>query len=353
MRAGVLRQLSLALGTALLATVCVVPASSAARVEAAAVAVPVAGIVEPRADAPLREGRSAWASVSVATVWRSPESPRTVDAPALESPARIERWLDDMTTEQRRALGGRSDTQVLLGDRVVVLELPESSPGWARVVVPSQSTPQDGRGYPGWVPRRQLTGQPPARAQRHATVVSRVAWLRPEDRDAQRVRVSFGTELPVVGRTPKSVRVLAPGGVPARLPRSAVAVHDAGEAALEPTRASLVRTAKMFRGLPYLWAGTSGFGFDCSGLTSLVHRVHGISIPRDSSPQSENGARAPRPRPGDLMFYATDGTVHHVSMYVGNGKMVHSPGTGQTVEVIATSTSGYAEEFSGARRYLP
>jgi cell wall-associated NlpC family hydrolase len=40
-------------------------------------------------------------------------------------------------------------------------------------------------------------------------------------------------------------------------------------------------------------------------------------------------------------------------MYLGNGRMVHSPGTGQTVEVIATSTPGYAEEYAGARRYLP
>ena len=147
--------------------------------------------------------------------------------------------------------------------------------------------------------------------------------------------------------------MVAPGGVPARLSRSAVAVHPDGEPALPPTRASVVRTATMFRGLPYLWSGTSGFGLDCSGLTSLDYRVHGITIPRDSSPQSENGTAVAHPRPGDLRFYATDGNVHHVSMYLGHGRMVHSPGTGQTVEVIATSTPGYAEEYAGARRYLP
>ncbi|WP_243057187.1 NlpC/P60 family protein [Nocardioides sp. SR21] len=347
MRVGVLRSSVLALSAALLATVFVVPASSAARPEATQAAAAPAG-------GSLRVGESAWASVSVATVWRSPESPRPVDAPALKNPAQIERWLDDMTTDQRRALGGRSDTQVLLGDRVVVVALPASSPGWAQVVVPSQSTPQDERGYPGWVPRRQLTGEPPARARQHATVVSRLTWLRSDARDPERLmRISFGTELPVVGTTPKFVRVVAPGGVPARLSLKAVSVHSAGAPALPPTRAHLVRAAKMFQGLPYLWAGTSGFGFDCSGLTSLVYRVHGIAIPRDSSPQSENGAAAAPPRPGDLQFYATDGKVHHVSMYVGHGQMVHSPGTGQTVEVIATSTPGYAEEYSGARQYLP
>jgi len=57
-------------------------------------------------------------------------------------------------------------------------------------------------------------------------------------------------------------------------------------------------------------------------------------------------------RRGDLMFYATDGRVHHVSMYVGRGRMVHAPGTGQSVEVVATSTPAYRSEYAGARRYL-
>jgi cell wall-associated NlpC family hydrolase len=59
----------------------------------------------------------------------------------------------------------------------------------------------------------------------------------------------------------------------------------------------------MFRGLPYLWAGRSGFGFDCSGLTSLDYRVHGITLPRDASPQSQHGTEVARPRPGDLLAF--------------------------------------------------
>jgi cell wall-associated NlpC family hydrolase len=292
-------------------------------------------------------------SVSVATLWRSPQSPRPVDAPALERPAAIEQWLDDMTTAERRALNGRADTQTLLGDRVVVLELPESSPAWAKVAVPSQPSPLGARGYPGWVPRRQLTAREPTAADRRATVVTRLAWLRADTTAAAPLlRISFGTSLPVVGTTRRFVRVATPAGATRRLARSAVALHDAGAPAVPPTRASLARTAKLFVGLPYLWAGASGFGFDCSGLTWLDHRVHGLRIPRDALPQSEHGRAVARLRVGDLMFYATDGVVHHVSMYVGHGRMVHSPGTGQQVQVIPTSTPAYAEEFAGARRYL-
>lgn len=296
---------------------------------------------------PLAPGRAAWVSVSVATLWRTPGSPRPVDAPALASPARIGRWLADMTLAQRRELSGRADTQVLLGDRVRVVRLRKH---WAKVVVPSQPSPLDHRGYPGWVPRRQLTAHLPARSGRMATVVARTAWLRSDQPTPVRTfRVSFGTQLPVVGLTPRFVRVVSPLGVVRRLARSAVAVHARGEPALQPSRQSLVRTARTFLGLPYLWAGASGFGLDCSGLTSLVYRLHGITIPRDAAPQSQHGKPVAALRRGDLMFYAAHGVVHHVSMYVGGGDMLHAPGTGQKVRIVPTSTlsSGYV----GARRY--
>lgn len=302
----------------------------------------------PAARASLEIGRPAWVSVSVATIWRSPRSPREVDAPALANPARIGQWLADMTTEQRRALSGRADSQALLGDRVRVVGLRSR---WAEVVVPSQPSPLDPRGYPGWVPRRQLTATTSVPAARRATVVTRTAWLRADGSTPARLfPISFGTRLPVVGLTPRYVRVAAPTGDLRRIARSAVVVHPADEPAREPSRRSLVRTARVFLGLPYLWAGVSGFGLDCSGLTWLVHRVHGITIPRDASPQSHAGAAVAVLRRADLMFYASGGTVHHVSMYVGDDRMIHSPGTGERVEVVPTST--LSEEYVGARRYL-
>lgn len=297
----------------------------------------------------LAVGEPAWVSVSVATLWRSPGSPRQVDAPALANPARIAQWLTDMTVDQRRALSGRADSQALMGDRVRVVRLRER---WAKVVVAAQPSPLDPRGYPGWVPRRQLTATPPATSERRATVTTRAAWLRTDEAQPARLfKVSFGTRLPVAGLTPGFVRVVSPTGVVRRLATSAVVVHRAGEPALAPSRASLTQTARLFLGLPYLWSGMSGLGFDCSGLTSLLYRAHGITIPRDASPQSDGGIAVARPRRGDLMFYATDGVVHHVSMYIGDGMMVHAPGTGESVEIVPTST--LSDEYVGARRYLP
>ena len=291
--------------------------------------------------------------MSVATVWRSPSSPRAVDQRALRSPADVRGWLAALSAAGRRGLIGRADTQALLGDRVLVTAL---RTGWAKVVVPDQPTPLDARGYPGWVPTRQLSVRGPSSTASVATVVARTTWLRTDDAKASRVvEVSYGTRLPVLGTNGSWVRVGLPGGAVRRVAAAAVVRHARSAPTRSATGAGLVRSAQGFTGLPYLWAGRSGFGFDCSGLTSLVYRVHGVTVPRDADAQALAGravAAASR-TPGDLLFYANrSGYVHHVSMYAGNGRMVQSPATGRSVETVAVSTAACAREYAGARRFL-
>lgn len=350
-RAALVATLALSLALSLAIGACATSDPSTAPGDGSSAAHPGGASSPDAAAAPsLSAGRPAWVAVSVATLWRSPSSPRQVDAPALAAPARIGQWLGAMSVGERRGLNGRADTQALLGDRVRVVRL---RPRWARVVVPSQPSPQHGRGYSGWVPRRQLTATRPAVADHAATVTRRTAWLRDDGAGRRLYRISFGTELPLLVERPTFVRVVAPTGRVVRLARTAVTVHDRGAAALDPGRASVVRTATSFRGLPYLWAGASGFGLDCSGLTWLSYRAHGIRIPRDASPQYQDGIPVQEPRRGDLLFYARSGVVHHVSMFLGAGRMVHAPGTGDVVKVSWTSSPQYVEEFAGARRYLP
>ena len=301
--------------------------------------------------ADLSVGSSAWVSVAVARLWQSPTAPRRVDAPALKAPVRFRAWLRHMSLSQRRALDLHSDTEALMGDRVVVVRLRRH---WAKVVVPSQPSQKDRRGYPGWVPRRQLTASAPSATGKVATVTDRTAWLRSDDGAAARAtEISFGTELPVAGTVAGYVRVTTPDGSVRRLASSDVSVHAPGEPAVAPTRSSLGTTAKSFLGLPYLWGGLSGFGIDCSGLTWLDYRVHGIRIPRDALPQSRAGESVRAKLPGDLVFYASSGRVHHVSMYLGDGQVIHAPHTGTTVRIVAFSAPPLRSEYAGTRRYLP
>ena len=79
-------------------------------------------------------------------------------------------------------------------------------------------------------------------------------------------------------------------------------------------------------------------------------RTSAVSLSRDALPQSRHGRPVARAslRPGDLIFYATNGLVHHVTMYAGRGRMVEAPHTGAVVRTVPVR--GF--EYFGARRYL-
>ncbi len=189
----------------------------------------------------------------------------------------------------------------------------------------------------------------PTRTALVATVVKRTAWLRRDDVGVARVtEISSGTTLPVVGRAARYLRVRAPLGTVRRLAASATVVHRRGTAALPPHRRVLA-TAKHYLGLGYLWGGLSGFGLDCSGLTWLSNRLHGTRIPRDALPQSRHGTPVSRSHlaRGDLIFYATSGLVHHVTMYAGSGRMIEAPHTGAATRIVPVRST----EYDGARRY--
>jgi cell wall-associated NlpC family hydrolase len=298
---------------------------------------------------------SRWVTVSVATLWVRPGLARSVDSPELASPADPGLWVKRMTITQKRWLVGKLETQVLYGEKVLLLG---TSGKWSRIAVPSQSTPRSSRGYPGWVPSAQLGAKAPVSAAQVAIVKQPTAtlWQTPSWRAPVAV-LSYGTTLPAVSSTSTSVEVVTLEGRHRYLRCGAVNLHASGSPWPKPTAAMVVAEARRFLGLPYLWAGTSGFGFDCSGFTYAVFRQLGLLLPRDAGAQFAKGAKVASLsalRLGDLIFFHnTSGQIHHVGMYIGDGKMIHSPGTGLEVMISSLSQSAYASEFAGGRRYVP
>ncbi len=107
-------------------------------------------------------------------------------------------------------------------------------------------------------------------------------------------------------------------------------------------RDSVVSTATEAMGRPYRWGGTGsdGGGFDCSGLIQHAYREHGISLPRTSAEQANEGRAVAKNlgtlTPGDLLTFSNrGGPVSHVGLYVGQGRFIHSASRGVQISVLS------------------
>jgi hypothetical protein len=128
---------------------------------------------------------------------------------------------------------------------------------------------------------------------------------------------------------------------------------ELGEAYL---REEILRSARSFIGIPYLWGGTSvETGFDCSGLTMTVYQLSGLDLPRTSREQFVAGTPVDRDAlaKGDLIFFAPWGNkISHVGIYAGDGLFIHAPGKGKKIRTDSLTKGYYSHSYIGARSYL-
>ena len=204
--------------------------------------------------------------VDVATGWTAPTAPRPVDAPAVADQPDLAAWMKALDFEARLGLHGRTLTQLVRGEPVLLIG---QAGDWAKVAAPWQPAPEDVRGYPCWVRRSHL------------------------------VEVD-----------------LPPPPAPANQ--------------IDVDRVQITEFAGQFVGLPYLWGGTSPWGLDCSGLVHLAHRAAGVVVPRDAAAQQATAVpvNLGDEQPGDLYFFARDDRVFHVGFVTGPGRMLHAPEDG-------------------------
>ncbi len=297
-------------------------------------------------------GSPAWVRVSVATLWDHPTSARAIDRPALRVPAAIRPWLGRLTVADRLAFDNEIATQALFGEQLLVLG--HQGP-WSRVELPDQRGSRYPNGIIAWVPSVQLTTTaPPSTGAGAVVVTAKTAPLRSAPGGVvgrAQVTVSFGTVLPVVGRAAGYELVGMPGGSEGAIGLGSVAPVGGGTV----PGSAIVTEAERFLGLPYLWGGTSAYGYDCSGLVYAVYARYGIVLPRDASDQQHAGPAVALAslHPGDLLFFAGPGgkgTVDHVGIYAGGGEMVDAPFTGASIELVAMRTIPVWSDFAGAIR---
>ena len=160
------------------------------------------------------------------------------------------------------------------------------------------------------------------------------------------------TPAPTPTPAPATPAPAAPAA-PAPAPAAPAAPASSGAG---PKIQSILATADKFIGTPYLWGGTTPDGFDCSGFVQYVYQQNGYSITRTTYTQWDNDGTFvnwEEMKPGDLMYFGTEyGQPSHVGMYVGGGKMIHSPHTGDVVKYCTIESGYYKTNFMGAKRII-
>ena len=117
---------------------------------------------------------------------------------------------------------------------------------------------------------------------------------------------------------------------------------------------TIVAAATNYIGVPYVFGGTSPYGFDCSGYVQYVFAKSGISLPRTADVQYEVGTPISTTDlvSGDLVFFSTyTYGASHVGIYVGDGQFIHaSSSRGVTIDSLGSSY--WSSHYIGARRIL-
>ncbi len=223
-------------------------------------------------------------------------------------------------------------SEVLLGMPVRLLD---KKGGWRRVQTPE--------GYIGWVseaiePMTETEWRDYLRKPK--VVVTSLFALAYEKADVEASTVSdlvVGDMLTLKGTRGRFYRVAYPDGREAYVRQSDAKELDKWLKEIEFTRQGIVETAMRFKGIPYVWGGTSSKGLDCSGFAKLVYFLHGIILPRDASQQVFTGKLIDEMgdfdnlQPGDLLFFGSKASdedpkerVVHVGISIGNKRFIHA-----------------------------
>ena len=234
--------------------------------------------------------------------------------------------------EEGKFTSGMS-TQALLGMPVKVLQYTD----WFEI-----QTPDD---YKGWVHRmviRPMSKEKYDQWNQSAKIVVTshygFTYEKPDEHSQSVSDVVAGNRLKWEGTQGRFYKVSYPDGRQAYLSKMISQPEKEWRASLKQDPESIIHTAFTMMGIPYLWAGTSSKGVDCSGLVRNVLFMHDIIIPRDASQQAYIGEHIDitpdfsNLKRGDLVFFGRKATperkegISHVGIYIDNKRFIHALG---------------------------
>lgn len=224
-------------------------------------------------------------------------------------------------------------TQALLGTPVHVLD----KDGWYKIMTPE--------GYTGWVHpagihlmSKEEYSKWNSSEKIVVTSLTGVVHSRKNPSSPVVSDIVGGDRLVYLGKNGNYIKVKYPDGREGYVWRKDGKRESEWRKSLDSSADAIIATARSMNGFPYLWAGMSPKGMDCSGFVRTVLFLHDIIIPRDASQQAPKGERIiiaedfSNLECGDLLFFGKRGTdgakdrVSHVAIYIGGKRFIHSLG---------------------------
>ncbi len=254
----------------------------------------------------------------------------------------VVRWsVADVRAQPTRAAELISEASY--GEAVEVLR---SEGSWSQI--------RQGDGYIGWISQHGLC--PSAAAARYraeATHLIATRWRPIVGLEGTQVGLlPWGVALPVLEFRDGLAFFMSPDGLPCTIEADALILVDDRPAQTLTGIGEMLTQLSQFIGVPYLWGGTTPYGFDCSGLAQAAYRWLGITLPRDADQQAQHGTAVSREaiQPGDLLFWAVrrnstprTHNINHVSIVVDSEQMIHANQYhwGVSVDAIAEVQARY------------
>ena len=245
-------------------------------------------------------------------------------------------------------------SQALLGTPVHILEITQKN-NWPQVQTPDS--------YTGWVHKDAITllskeeySAWNAAEKIVVTALFSTIHTQPSVHSGTISDAVAGDRLKYSGLSRGFWKVSFPDGRTGYISKKDAERESSWRKKLRTDADSIIASALKMNGFPYIWAGMSPKGMDCSGFVRTVLFLHDIIIPRDASQQAPKGERIMGTEdliPGDLLFFGRKDTaaprVSHVGIYIGEGRFIHSLGL---VKIASLDPSAPDYDAYNTGRYL-